>query len=321
MFERLQKQRLAFWLRPGETGVVAPQALQLEAESHDVLVQFLRRLRAAFRDSRAICVDLRNLKRVVAGGTLLFYSEIHRLVALYPGRDLRCLPPRDNTVAQVFKHLKLFELFGHRSNVVPNRHDVVNWRFATSETIDGQMVGSTLAAYDSLQGEKSKLLYRGATEAMNNVVDHAYIDDRRDGLPTPSKKNWWLFCREDDQHTLVAVCDLGIGIPKSLPRVYPAEIVRALLEKVSGGKVPADSAMIQAAMQLSRTRTDVRGRGKGLPDARAIVDAVPGGRLYIFSNKGMLLYSNGEYVAHDYKLSIKGTVVLWMVPNTSDDQP
>lgn len=305
---------LAYKLHPGEEGVEAPKHLQLEADPHDQVVRFLKRLRKAFKTSSAVCVDFRKLNRVVAGGTLLFFSELHRLRMIYPGHSLRCIPPKDNTVAQVFKHLKIFDVFGFRSNVSPNRSDVVSWRSATSDVIDGSLVGGTLAAYESLQGDKSKLLYRGATEAMNNVVDHAYIADRKDGLPQPSKKSWWLFCREDEENAVVAICDLGIGIPRSLPLVYPDEIVRALLDKISSGKLTADSAMIEAAMQLSRTRTDVEGRGKGLPDARAIVDAVPGGKLYIFSNKGMLLYTGGTYTRKDYELSIKGTVVVWVVP-------
>ncbi|MBN8212772.1 MAG: hypothetical protein J0M09_07610 [Xanthomonadales bacterium] len=278
------------------------------------MVRFLKRLRKAFKSSEAICVDLRKVKRAVAGGTLLFFSELHRLKTIYPNHALRCIPPRDNTVSQVFKHLKIFDAFNHSSRVQPVRDDVVNWRSATSDVIDGKLVGGTLSAYESLKGEKSKLLYRGATEAMNNVVDHAYIQDRNDGLPSPPKKSWWLFCMEDEENAVVAVCDLGIGIPRSLPLIYPAELIRAAAAKITRGKIPADSAMIVAAMRLARTRTDVRGRGKGLPDARAIVDAVPGGKLYIFSNKGLLEYSNRTYTRKDYTLSIKGTVVIWLVP-------
>lgn len=313
-YQRQLEQELAYRLYPGEVGIEAPLHFQLESDHHDLLVDFLARLRKAFKSSHAVCVDFRRVKGVVAGGTLLFFSELHRLRLIYPSHAVRCIPPRDSTVAQVFKHLKIFDVFGHQSRIQPTRPDVVNWRVATSDVIDGSLVGSTLAAYESLEGEKSKLLYRGATEAMNNVVDHAYIEPRKDGLPTPSKKSWWLFCREDEMNAVVAVCDLGIGIPKSLPLVYPEEIVRALLARISSGAIPADSAMIEAAMQLSRTRTDVQGRGKGLPDARAIVDAVPGGRLYIFSNKGMLLYSNGSNFRKDFGRSIKGTVVVWVVP-------
>lgn len=309
-----RRLELAYRLFPGEYGVEAARHIQLELDCHDPMIRFLKRLRKAFKKSHAICVDFRRVDRAIAGGTLLFFSELHRLKTIYPNHALRCIPPRDNTVSQVFKHLKIFDVFGYKSHVQTVRADVVNWRSATSDVIDGKLVGGTLAAYESLQGEKAKLLYRGATEAMNNVVDHAYIEDRRDGLPPPPKKSWWLFCMENDDHAVVAVCDLGIGIPRSLPLVYPAEIIRATAAKFTRGKIPADSAMIAAAMRLSRTRTDVQGRGKGLPDATAIVDAVPGGALYIFSNKGLLQYSDRIYKRKDFALSIKGTVVIWSVP-------
>lgn len=312
---RARKQALLYHLYSGEVGVEAPRHFRLEDdEAHEQLVRFLIRLRNAFKSSKSICVDFRAVESAVAGGTLLFFSELHRLKMIYPYHVIRCIPPRENIVSQVFKHLKIFDFFNHTSRVQPTRSDVVNWRTATSDVIDGSMVGGTLAAYQSLKGEKSKLLYRGATEAMNNAVDHAYIEDRRDGLPPPPKKSWWLFCQEDDENAVVAVCDLGIGIPKSLPILYPEEIVRSLLARISNGRITADSAMIEAAMQLSRTRTDIAGRGKGLPDARAIVDAVIGGKLYIFSNKGMLLYSDGRYIRKDYGKSIKGTIVVWVVP-------
>lgn len=314
ILRKIEKWNALHRLIPGEIRLNSPEYFRLEDDVHDQMAIFLGRLRKAFVSSNNVCVDFKNLKKVVAGGMLLFFSEIHRLKNLFPRVSVRCFPPKDSAVVQVFRHLRVFELFGYKCKVIPTRADVVSWRYATSENIDGSAVGGVLSAYESLEGEKSRLLYRGATEAMYNAVGHAYIADREDGLPAPEKKSWWIFCKEDESNAVVAVCDLGIGIPRSLPKLYPDEIVRELLAKISRGRIPADSAMIEAAMQLSRTRTGVGSRGKGLQDTKAIVDAVPGGKLYVFSNKGMLLYQNGKYIRKDYRKSIKGTVVVWVIP-------
>ncbi|SMQ94247.1 hypothetical protein NBC2815_00889 [Xanthomonas fragariae] len=298
--------------------IVAPVEFALENHNHDLVVDFLQQLCKAaisFQQSgQALVIDFRRTTLMVASATLLFFSELQRLRSIYPGLGLRCIPPKDPAVAEVLQHLKIFQLLGYESSVVPSRPDVISWRVASSSMVDGVQVGSLIETYRSLGSERAKHLFRGVSEAMGNAVNHAYIAPRGDGLPAPPADKWWMFCRQDEDNLVVAVCDLGIGIPKSLPMLYPEEAFVRLLDFGTRGRIRSDAWMIEAAMQIERTRTSARGRGKGLGDTRRLVDEVPGGRLVILSNRGQLQYRGGAYERKNYEQSIKGTVVLWVVP-------
>lgn len=62
-----------------------------------------------------------------------------------------------------------------------------------------------------------KQLYEGMVEAMANSVAHAYLSERGDGFElTPDTKRWWAFWQERAGKLSVVICDLGIGISRSL---------------------------------------------------------------------------------------------------------
>lgn len=314
---RLSKEALRehILVPPDEIRLEAPQQFALESDSHNEVVDFLAKLRAAISSQRkTVSVDFRQTKEVIAGATLLFFSEMQRLKSMYPNAMLRCIPSKTDAVNQAFKHLKIFDMFGYTSAVVPSRPDVVNWRTASSSEIDGARVGTLIDTFSSLKGDMAKQIFRGATEAMLNSMNHAYLEDRKDGLPAPVDEKWWMFCRQEKDQIIVAVCDLGIGIPRSLPLKYTQEVLEQAMRVLSGGKLQTDARMVQAAMELARTRTQRKGRGLGLHDLKRIVDEVPGGRLYIFSNKGLVSYRDGGFRRKNFTRSIKGTVVVWMIP-------
>lgn len=300
-----------------EARIQCPEIFALDDKCHDSVVACLRSLRLSFKDGlKTICLDFRRTRQMVAGGTLLLFSEIQRLKEMFPAVPVRCLPSKDETVNQVLQHLGIFNLLGYRSSIVPTRADVVSWRYASSSEIDGKKVGQLLENYESLSMPLIGRLFRGAGEAMVNVR-HAYESSRNDGLPSSDQKKWWMFCRESENSIAVAVCDLGIGIPRSLPIKYPQEMITAIVSKLFGKnfkKLMDDARMIQAAMQIRRTSTDLHGRGKGLADFLRVFDLVPNAKLFIFSNRGLVYYAGGKYKRTTFEGSIKGTIVLWIVP-------
>lgn len=297
-----------------EARILAPKCFALEEHRHDTLVEFLTKLREAFHSgSKVVCIDFRQTEKMIAGGTLLFYSELQRLRAMFSTVPVRCVPSKNSVVNQVLEHLNIFQTLGYESDIVPVRQDVVSWRVVSSEEIDGAKVGELLETYKSLSGPVVGQLFRGAGEAMFNVR-HAYEEGRNDGLPEPSQKRWWMFCREAEGELFVAVCDLGIGIPRSLPLKHPSEVIQSVIDKIPGIQSNLDAKMICAAMQMDRTGTNLSGRGKGLADFKRVIDAVPGARLFIFSNRGLVRYQGGAQKRVSFDRSIKGTVVVWTIP-------
>ena len=316
---KLDSEQVSY--QPTCVTIKAPKNFALEQPWHDPLVSFLAELRAAFVTGKpSVRIDFRKTERMIAGGALLFFCELQRLVDMYSSVSLRCLPAKDDVVNQVLTHLGVYDLCGLEVDVVPNRADVVGWKTASSEIVDGDKVGKLIEA--SLDGVLAQQAFRGASEAMINSVNHAYEESRKDGLSDPVSKKWWMFCRQDIEanRLVIAVCDLGIGIPRSLPLKHTKERVQAALNFLSSGRRHTDARLIQAAMEISRTRTGKQGRGLGLHNLKRLIDVAGAGALYIFSNGGMVRYQSNTHVRQNFKNSILGTVVVWSVPlGTADD--
>ena len=279
------------------------------------LLIFLSELRQACLEAPRVTVDFRGTKKMESGGTLLFCAELHRLQVAFPHVQFRCVPSRDAKVNQVLQHLEIFRQLNRETDVSPHLPDVVSWRHASATLVDCESAGKVIETYQSLSHPVAKLLYRACSEAITNVLMHAYDGAREDGLDPPSEKRWWMFCREDVDEFTMVVCDLGVGIPRSLPAKHAGEILGKILSAITGDKYSNDAVMIEAAFELARTRTEREHQGKGLLDLRKIVDITDGSRLFLFSNKGLIVIDSGSKpVKYNYDDSILGTVIGWRLP-------
>ncbi len=296
--------------------VPCPDRLYLYGDDeHDKVVDFIFRLRHSFMKSdKTTVIDFTNTKQLVPAGTLLFYSELARLKSIFPNKNFKFIKSKDSTVNQVMQHLGVYGLTGFNCRVVPEREDVVTWRAVTSVITDGKLAGELIETYESLSRDEIKRIFKGVSEAATNAVEHAYVGARNDGVPSYDQSRWWMFCRETEQKLYVGVCDLGVGIPRSLPKTFGEEVISNLFNLLSLGKQRGDAMMIRAAMDISRTRTEKDERGKGLGDMKRVVDQIPGSVLMIFSNRGLVVYKEGEYQVKNYDKSIMGTIVVWILP-------
>ncbi len=297
--------------------VSAPKRFLLErGDSHSNLTSSLEALRTRLRKGDGkVLIDFSRTVMIYPGGGLLFYAELLRLQGLFPGATFRCRKSRSDRVNQVLQYLGVFKIFNYRSNVVPRRSDVVSWRHASADAIDCTGAGQMIEAYSSLSQPITKLLFKAASEAISNAVTHAYDAPRDDGLPTPNGKRWWMFCREFENKFYMSVCDLGVGIPRTLTVKNPDEIVRKIINNISGGRLPNDAQLILGAMEYARTRTNRPNQGKGLLDLRRIIERIGKGKLHVFSNKGCVTFdAEVGYRSFNYERSIKGTLIVWSVP-------
>jgi hypothetical protein len=250
-----------------------------------------------------------------AEGTLLFVAELRRLVRETEGKvSITCEVPRNNKIAQVLKQIGIFDLLGTRCDIEPIDSDVVSWRYAHGHRVDGEQYENVLGAYDGQIAESlSKELYKGMTEAMTNVVNHAYISPRQDGLPPQQTPEWWMFSREHDGALAVVFCDLGAGIPATLPAKKPN-----LWQSIQRLATTFDSDVIGYAIQDSISRTGATHRGKGLGQIVRAVDAIKGSEVQILSNRGGYRRRNGKTALFRYRDSIMGTLIFWRIPLRSE---
>jgi hypothetical protein len=254
---------------------------------------------------------------------LLLYAELERLRRVFPGKVLSCTPAADRTVDGVLEHLGVYAWLAHRSKAKPSGDNVIGWKVQHAELVDGTIFGPPIEAL-GLKGEQANRLFRGVSEAVTNVRHHSSLRERKDGLGLPPKQEWWMFIHESDKRLYVAVCDLGIGIPRSLPIQHGTETVFHALRTISGRKRKTDGRLIQAALRLKRTRTEQENRGLGFNDMIAVLNTLPGSRMRIHSNHGALSYNADcrppSIKVSAFKRSILGTIVAWHFPTAGENE-
>lgn len=295
--------------------IKAPETLCINNhKAREETLRFIERIRrlASMKPGK-ITLDFRRTKKMISGGMLLICAELHYIKAVYRGIYFKGIPPRSQKCTQVFSQVGL-STFLHMPMVSASHEDVVYWRSAHGDCVDGQRYDEVLGPYsgaltDALQSN----IYRGMIEAMNNAVQHAYEDDRADGLPQPGQqfKTWWMFSQEKDGRLSVVICDLGIGIPRSLP-IRHGSIWSKL---IAGLKAPPTDAMaIEAAVEVGKSRMETDGRGKGIADILDTVATEPSGICGIYSNSGLLMLQDGRMTRYNYDASILGTLIYWNMP-------
>jgi len=296
--------------------ISAPKTFTLGRENpRQKLLKFITKLRTVHALERKwVCIDFSETKKMIADGTLIFYAEISRLRRLTANLrlPLRCIAPRDPKVAQVMKQVGIFDLLNYRNKINPTFSDVIHWRSARGREVDGAEYDSILGSYDGRIAEVlGKKFFSGLTEAMTNCQHHAYIQMRPDGLEEMNEpKEWWMFSQEKDGWLSVVFCDLGIGIPGSLPLKNPSLWQRI----IATFGTDLDGHAIQEAIEYSKTRTGRHHRGKGLKQLIDVVSSASGGRVDIFSNKGRFSLKSGREKTNHFKDNIFGTLIHWTVP-------
>lgn len=290
----------------------APKEFNVMAEGHrSVLLRRLEYLRRSLNNGESVCIDFSETEKMVADGTLLFLAELRRLIKHSKGElSITCIPPKNEKVAQVLQQIGIFSLLGVTNDVVPRDDDVVNWRFAHGHKVEGERYEDVLAEYDGdITPELQETLFTGITEAMTNVLNHAYLVPRKDGTSITNSREWWMFSQARDGDITVAFLDLGAGIPGTLPSTRPS-LWRKFLQF---GK-RHDSRAIQYAVKESISRTNQSHRGKGLGQIARVIDEIPRGEMAIFSNYGALSKVGKTMRRKDYSDSIMGTLIFWKIP-------
>lgn len=274
------------------------------------LLRFIKTLsEVSSQPGKRVLVDFSRTENMVADGTLLFRAHICRIFNNKPeSTKVRCKLPQNRKVSQVLKQIGVLEKFGKFQHIQPDHKDVIHWRYAQGAGALGEKYEEILGHYDGVITEALKeRFYVGLTEAMTNTRQHAY------DIETTSwnDNEWWMFSQEKDQILYVVFCDLGMGIPGSLPSTQPG-LWRRIIEKLGGA--PLDSAVIEEAVTSSKSRTGKEHRGKGLKQLASVVENTRNGSMSLCSNCGRYSIKNGKPLKFDYKTSINGTMISWSLP-------
>lgn len=307
----------------GSRRVVAPEYIALgKKHVHEETCNFIDEIRHAAISGERVRVDFSKTKGVYSCGTLLLLSEIDRLKRIYGDSfHFSCSYPSNEKVEKVFQQIGLLKLLGkdHRMEITPDDKDVFYWRYSTGNVVDLQIADQMFKGIRDQLPIGYRRIVRGVEEAVTNVVHHAYElprGDRLDRFPAAREKRWWVFAEIVDGWLHVVICDLGIGIPRSLPTTWSEAVVDIVSAKWVQRR--RDIALTERAFKVGKTRTGLKNRGKGLKDIRQAASRL-GGRLWLTTNSVQLRYDfaknkDAEPAASYFKQSIMGTLIQWSVP-------
>lgn len=300
-----------------------PKILSIDGSKiRSTFLSSISKLRLSASANKNIRIDFSATETITAEAMLLLYAEVDRIVnsGVFTSKiKSRIRVPRDrkfgsesfenfDKVRQVLYHVGFLQLCGQKIEVNVNRSDVIHWKTASGKKSEGSKTHPMILTVREMLGQAAaKKYYTGMTEAMTNSHHHAYLEERGDEFNV-NISGWWMFLQIKEDKLTVLICDLGIGIPRSLPRTHKNFIIE-MLQGVVGAK---DSACIDYAMQKGSTSTDMGNRGKGLKKMAEIVREVPESSLIIYSNNGFVKFKeNSTVLRQDYHDSIMGTLITW----------
>ena len=268
-------------------------------------------------------LDFTATRKILPEGMLLIVAELDR--AMRMGRtdqQVGCaLPPPKSEEARIVREVLIQIGLLHRIGHAPaptsasdrDHHETVrHWRYATGTRVDEEP-GDVLEAHEGrIASSLMTSVQVGLSEALLNSLHHAYRVARADGCARFKERRWWMFTNERNGTLSVIVCDLGIGIPRSLPLTWDRKLLK-LLGNYMGGRSP-DVAAIRMALILGESSTGDEHRGKGLPQVWNATRTSSAGGVGILSGKAYVgSDSDGEYES-TFSTSMLGTMVAWTVP-------
>ncbi|WP_285259225.1 hypothetical protein [Halopseudomonas bauzanensis] len=322
-----RKQRKSRFIKPIE----APPRIDIyQASNRANFLKFIGALKRRANSKRQIYISFRNSESITATAGLLLVAETDKLVKAHPAIRIKCsFPPvvskgryrnSESLVESSLKQIGFFKLIGQESSKPTNQASVKRWKQLSGEAANGSLAGSLLDNLTSLPTRARRRMYRGAIEAIANCVEHAYPPDMTGDNETDDiDRRWWMLVGIDAGVISVVVCDLGVGIPQTLPK-HPDNLLDKIFDRLPIDR-RNDGELILASTYIRRTRTELENRGKGGSDVRSIVDAFPSAQLTIRSNRGAytLTGKNCRRAYRDVKSKfIKGTDNKESVSNYSD---
>lgn len=330
-----KKQILKNLIQRVNINLTLPKALTLFwKHPRNKLLKITNKFRSYY-SRKAICInlDFSETKKMFVDGSLYLLAELDTLKSTNSDITFKLIPSEDLIVNQVLKQTGILDLLNVSLRFEEEFDETVRyWKYSSGSKVELDPAEEMLSDFDEILSEKSsKNIYNGITEALTNCHHHAYIEKRFINDPQKAKK-WWIFSQEKDNKLTICVCDLGIGIPKSLVR-NSENVQEDWFSNLKDflqhhrEKYDKDSASIKAAIEIGNTRTNLSHRGKGL---NQIINQISTfcehkASIAIFSNKGSYIINRGMIedrpttnlvngFSIPFSNSIDGTVIVWEIP-------
>ena len=289
------------------------------AENFDGVTRLLGQIRQHSNRQRneRIYINFKDIEEISPGAALVVAAELDRFnhVPHRRGQKLRAVDV-DEWNEQVRARLEDMGFFDLLHVQVGDRADndgssTKYIRFRSGAQVEGKAIEDLrrldLVPFFGDSVPNRRRLYAAVTEAMINVVHHAYQSDAQVICP-----NWWLAASHNvaDSEIRILLYDQGVGIPETLPRNF-AERVQQILR-------PTDADMIRVAHELTRTVSGQEHRGHGLQrDVRRYVESIDCiGGYRVTSLRGQYTWKRRpdgriEESTRNFRRPLPGTLIEW----------
>lgn len=308
------RRRLCHFIKP-------PPIFSLR-RNYEAVASFFQHLRHQIycgeRDRiRHRAIAFEELKEISPAAALVLAAELFRWQD-FIGQRLQAIHQDmwEPSVAHILRSMGLFDFLrtpnlqlDQDTSAVQSDIEVIKYR--SDDKVDGTKCADLLQHLTDISGpiNAANFIYDGLIEALKNSRQHAYSEPNEwFGVP---EGTWFMSGSYDKnrKRLTAAVYDLGVGIPRTLPRASIWEHLRPLLTLSSD-----DGQMIAAAMRYGRTRTDLPERGNGIPTMMRILDHHIG-YLRIISGKGEAVYDSVEkdVKSYNHSVALGGTLIEWSI--------
>jgi len=305
VFLRLSIQRYSEVLSfTGELAIFMP-------EKRAEIIKNIDKIIGWKKSDKPLFLDFSNLRLLDAASTSYFVHNLNKFCNV----ELRGKASRKNVVRSMFTKLEVHKRLGLTRSFC-NQSKVNKWciaRGTNSDLTNGyEIIENALKEYFSDDNEEFYIINEAISEAINNVVDHAYEEN-------DTHKEWLAFVAIDSQKCSVVISDLGKTIPVSVPRNLTDKGKVALeqlfkMDLTSWGKID-DARRIQLASSFRKTATELKHRGKGFANMMEVCKQVPGSELFVYSRKGLWMMKNGcSDIKKVFNGAINGTIIYWDIP-------
>lgn len=314
--------------------IIAPAFLDIYSKrNHDKLIKFIIEIEDKARQisgslTKKLHICFRDTYMITAAAGLLLLARVENLKTNYPNIKYKISRPpvqrekksydKRHIVDSVLNRIGFYSLIGLPKRVMKELPNVKCWEVIRGQLVESEEAGGLIERITEKLQVDFNDLYRPLIEAMSNSVEHAYRDDLYDKSKLSYKNKWWCFAAVIDNRLSLLICDLGVGIPKTL-KVTQGEGFIAWVKNKLSSNLSSDSDYIQAALEVRKSATLLGYRGKGGMDLQSIIDFHNDSTLRIFSNCGSYKYRNAvpgtkPYNKWDGQVSIEGTIIEWNIP-------
>jgi len=308
---RIRPTRKSVW----NARVVAPETLHF-GMNHDGVCEFTQHIRVLMAGRYPTYLDFTKVKEAGPAAALYVAAEVDRWRHFrYAWGRPRVYDFHDwnPAIRRYFLDLGLFELLNvsNPPDDPPTMSKQLVLKMRRNHMIVPEDVTALRDQLHRLCGSVPNRLsfFDAISEAMSNVMHHAYKDPDPNGWPR-LENYWWMTADFEPQTATlrIAFLDQGVGIPMRLPRSGLSEALVGILARLGQND---DAARIEAALEYGRTSTGQPGRGKGFHDMQMFVDGEPSNWMRVLSGQGECIYRSKQVRPVRHAAPVVGTVVEW----------